>query len=505
MGESVWNSTDAPWGKETLGSMVAGVERDVNGGNARNILDSGDKLENALFRLTVGGREVLDANGQPIRYDNNSKYALDFGVFREAIKNQSFQRSENGASGETDVLYYSGPWRWAQMKSEELVNITRNDWLGIGNESVNSAAKAIAEIGAPSAATAVTSIDDMVDYLINNTEIWGSGEVDTVDHMMGQVGSVSSGQYKTLYDIIAASLSLPAVTAPTIAFTSFLWAAPTVTISAPTEVVVDDLVDDAVEAATDLNDARVAVEEGNLRASLLAANALAPSGFYVALELLGARSTAAMLDYDKSLRAEQIRTVTEAKLRHKQNLLDRDKAQADANIAVANAQNQWNDTNVRAGLGKGEVELRAKQAALEGDLAQLRIRSEVIKVIYDTVISWMQAKGMIISNAGPLASVINNGADLAVKASIADREAWTSWAGAQVDIATKLSAGYEGVSQLKWKSMLQNMMVIKEGVSAYQGIGGVEHMPSGFEKVTQPVSAALGVASTIGNLVNIFS
>ena len=68
----------------------------------------------------------------------------------------------------------------------------------------------------------------------------------------------------------------------------------------------------------------------------------------------------------------------------------------------------------------------------------------------------------------------------------------------------RIASGYEGVAQLKWKALLQNIMALKEGVSAFQGIGGVEHMPSGFEKTMQPISGALGVAATIGNLVNIF-
>ena len=515
MGGDYWASGDSPFQGEAIGLLLGGAYYDGTDEQIKktddtagySIADQVTKLTNPANKWVVGKENV----------------AIDFGILREVAKIMQRVTSPDADGGMGNQKLNSGPWRYGEMKSKEAYDWLRSNWIGWRGISVGHptgltmqsvtgmTATQIAAVQSPlkTSDSGISGsvgelIDGLVDKLVNNTEVWGTGDVDTVDHMMGQVGSVSSGHYKTIYDVVAASLSLPAVTAPTIAFTSFLWSAPTVTISAPTEVSVADIVDDAVEAATALNDARVAEEEANLRAALLSANALAPSGFFVALELLGARSTAAMLDYDKSLRAEQVRTVTEAKLRHQQDLLDRDKAQADANLALVNAQNQWNDTNVRAGLGKGEVELSAKQAALEGDLAQLRVRADVVKLVYDTVISWMQAKGMIISNAGPLASVINSAAELGVKSATADREAWAQWIDRRSGMVERIASGYEGVAQLKWKALLQNIMALKEGVSAFQGIGGVEHMPSGFEKTMQPISAGLGVAATIGNLVNIF-
>ena len=510
MGGDYWQSGDQPFQGEAIGLMLGGAYYD---GTDSQIKKTDDTAGFSIADLTS---QTTDPR---TKWDNGKNAAIDFGILREVAKSIQKTSSVDADGGMGNQKILSGPWRYGEMKGKESYDWLRGNWigwrgmgigapLGLTMQSITGLTKSQADAVQSPLKTSSSGlsgsigelIDGMVDKLVNNTEIWGTGEVDSLDEMMGQLS-----HYSDLYAEIAAGLGLPAVTAPTIAFTSFLWAAPTVTIATPTEVSVEDIVDDAVEAATSLHEERVAAEEANLRASLLAANALAPTGFYVALEMLGARSAAAMLDYDKSLRNEQVRTKTQAALEHKRNLLERDKAQAGANVAVVNAQNQWNDTNVRAGLGKGDVELRAKQAALEGDLAALRVRADVLKVVYDTVIAWMQAKGMIISNAGPLASVISNGAELGVKSAAMDRDAWTGWIERRSGLVERIASGYEGVAQLKWKALLQNIMVLKEGVSAFQGIGGVEHMPSGFEKTTQPISAGLGVAATIGNLVNIFS
>lgn len=70
----------------------------------------------------------------------------------------------------------------------------------------------------------------------------------------------------------------------------------------------------------------------------------------------------------------------------------------------------------------------------------------------------------------------------------------------QLESTRAISAGYEGMAQLRWKSMLQNMMVLKEAVSSFQGIGGVEHHPSGFDKVAQGLSMGTGLISLVTNL-----
>ena len=176
-------------------------------------------------------------------------------------------------------------------------------------------------------------------------------------------------------------------------------------------------------------------------------------------------------------------------------------------VSRANAENELRraDTLIRADIGMATAKVQAGSANYDAQTAQLKARTDILDMIYRTTIAWMQAKASVVTNAGPLASIINATNELNLKADEMDRSAYMSYLNYEMDATRSISAGYEGMAQLQWKAMLQNMMVAKEAVSSFQGIGGVEHHPSGFEKVAQTASLGMGMASSLINIGMVLS
>lgn len=184
------------------------------------------------------------------------------------------------------------------------------------------------------------------------------------------------------------------------------------------------------------------------------------------------------------------------------NMLEKSRAQAQVDVqadtATAQIALEAARATVDAGLRSAEYALRETESNLRAEVAMAELGAGLIRAIYDTTVSWMQARSG--SMAGAVAGLISGADELRMKGEEADRNAYVGFLNYTNEAARSISAGYEGVAQLRWKAMLQNIMVLKEGVSAFQGIGGVEHHPSGFDKVAQGASLAMGGVSSLINL-----
>lgn len=87
--------------------------------------------------------------------------------------------------------------------------------------------------------------------------------------------------------------------------------------------------------------------------------------------------------------------------------------------------------------------------------------------------------------------------DLYQKEQAFRRQYYLDKVAAEVDWRMALSSGIVGSYEQQWKSMLQNLMVVKEGLAAVGAAPvGTIHTPSGFQKVSQGVSGILGLVST---------
>lgn len=87
--------------------------------------------------------------------------------------------------------------------------------------------------------------------------------------------------------------------------------------------------------------------------------------------------------------------------------------------------------------------------------------------------------------------------DLYQKEQAFRRQYYLDKVAAEVDWRMALSSGIVGSYEQQWKSMIQNLMVMKEGLAAIGATPvGTIHTPSGFQRMSQGVSGILGLIST---------
>jgi hypothetical protein len=522
MGDGFWQSSTTPFGHEAIAAMLMGAAYDgdlegINGGIGQVLVNHDqfkvDMVNMFSGKLTVGQgyREKKDGDKDRSTYD--------FGVLREAIRNTTSSVSapyatSDDAPGATfgTLSYIEGPFNWAGQMALELVRkrrkaiVTEDDGF-LEREIGDASSGTLLSLIDPALTKTTGFVDRLVAKLTQNTTVWGTGAgtPDTLANMMGL-----SSYFSTLSGLVNTGVTFASVTVPTLT-----WVAPTggsitaATVAAPTAVSVADNVDAAVESFTTLANTRLAADQAQLRASMFSTRQVMSTAFDGALAILAANAAAQIADYDKSARLDQARTQAQADMEHQRLSVQVNSQNAQLALDASKANSQFSlsakDTETRFLLGAASAVTAAQSANNETGAIIMRARVDVLKVIYDTAASWMGAKAQLVTNAGPVASVINNAVQTAMSGTLADREAWTRHEVQKNDMASSMAGTYEGIAQLYWKSMIQNMMVLKEGVSAYQGIGGVEHHPSGFQKVESALGMVGGIASTIIQGVLAFS
>lgn len=328
------------------------------------------------------------------------------------------------------------------------------------------------------------------------------------------------------------------------------------TITDPSEVTVVNNINDAVSAFSSLNDLRFAQEETNLRASLFSTRQMMSSTFDGALAILLANKNAQVTEYDKSLRTKQAELQAQADLAHQSNLLQKRTTQAQLNMdaaktnvdkffkkhelllhaaevqmqgdvayqnnksseGIANAQNalEANKAQVASGIQKQDLALKwvtskyqtmtaAQTAANQANIERARLRADMLKLIYDTVMAWMQARAALITNAGSLASVIMGAEELKAKIFLASREHEMQWRRDAVQTATQYASSMEGLATVKWNALTQNLQMYRDAIATIGGVPGGTHKQSAFQNIASVASLGTGLISTGINLGMVLS
>lgn len=495
MSQEGFKTTDDPYTGLAITGLVYGLGKNTahafpswNAMTEQGAIPSGDT--NIIWGLPIN-----DIGSAAVYQDGDHQmYVADFGMMREVAKCIKNQRVtfENMGLNDTLVTYPYGPYAHGAAQVNSLLASQRSfiasTFAGLNPLPAMSAAPD------PSAAVSI---------LTNNTSIWGAGApVDTLANMLG----LPSTYYAALLDHAASGLTFSTATIPAITTPELMWDAPTggaitaATITAPTAVDVADNVDAAVVAFTDLANTRLAADQAQLRATLFSTRQAMTSTFDGALAILAANAAAQIADYDKSARLDQARMQAQADMEHQrlsvqvgsqnaQLALDADKANSQFALSAK-------DTETRFLLGAASAVTAAQSAANEVALSIMRARSDLLRMIYDTTIAWMGAKASLLTNAGPVASVINNAYDLQYKTAFAKREQAMGWNSHLMGLVTQQASNENALAGMKYNALTQNLQLYQNAINTAGGIGGSIHRPSTFENVSAGIGLAAGLAAT---------
>ncbi len=176
-------------------------------------------------------------------------------------------------------------------------------------------------------------------------------------------------------------------------------------------------------------------------------------------------------------------------------------------MTVLQVNQQGKAASDSARLAADDTSLRAEALANEGVQVKLRMRADMLRLIYETTLGYMRAKSEIQTNAAPLASIINTAEDLRVKGFLASREHEMQYKRDAVATATQYASAMEGIANLKWNAFTQNLELYRAAINTMSGVpGGTStHKPSAFQIAQQIASGVLGAASMGINLGMIFS
>ena len=501
-GES-FNQTDKPFMEVTLNALVNGVAIDGAHGETNKAwrpIDSKGEYKNGPYAWGLSGGIIQEAPGT--RRTGDVDFNGQFGLLREV----ALQLSPESSAGQLQYQYAYGidtrnypvgPYTFAAKFIEEPLAGMRMKVIDYMKEN-GPAYHPWSGFTPPTPAAAVA-------LLTNNTTVWGtgSGTPDTLANMIGIPGATSGAStfFNVLLGHVTNSLTFPTITVPTLT-----WVAPTggaitaATITAPTAVDVADNVDAAVVAFTDLANTRLAADQAQLRATLFSTRQAMTSTFDGALAILAANAAAQIADYDKSARLDQARTQAQADMEHQRLSVQVGSQNAQLALDADKANSQFvlssKDTETRFKLGAASAITAAESAANEVGLSIMRARVDLLRMIYDTTIAWMGAKASMLTNAGPVASVINNAYELAYKADFTGRQQEMEYRKDVSSLATQYASAMTAQAGVKWNAMTQNMQLYMDAINAAGGIGGSIHKPSTFENVSAVTGMVAGFAST---------
>ena len=198
----------------------------------------------------------------------------------------------------------------------------------------------------------------------------------------------------------------------------------------------------------------------------------------------------------------------DAKKAHTANKLQELLAARDARLRSAITQEEITsrtllaeqELSLRAGLANSENALRAAITNEEIKINRLQMRIDMQRAVYDTITSWI--RHYWTANLGPSSMLISSVLDINFKEVQARRQYMMDRERLRHDLASSVYETQAMATDMRWKSMLQNMMVLKDGLSSI----GVTHIgtetvasttPSQFERW----SAAAGLVGNIANTI----
>ena len=486
-----FSSTTEPFIGTAISALVMGMSKATDAISDPWVAidpEGNPATDRPLYGATWGVPSGIASSGGP-------KSIADFGLVSELAKCLSYGNYTLFA--DIDIIdkegYPSGPYATSAARIEELIKKQRDSLLDIQADEWEYDLK---EFTPPTAEAAIG-------LLANNTAIWGTGApVDTLADMLG----LPDTYYSELLGHAASGLTFSTDTIPAITTPTLTWVAPTggaitaATIAAPTAVDVADNVDDAVEAFTTLANTRLAADQAQLRATLFSTRQAMSSTFDGALAILAANAAAQITDYDKSARLEQARTQAQADMEHQRLSVQVNSQNAQLALDADKANSQFalssKDTETRFLLGAASAVTAAQSAANEVGISIMRARGELLRMIYDTTIAWMGAKASILTNAGPVASVINNAYELQYKADTTGRQQELDRLNAKAALTTQYASNELSQAAAKWNALTQNLQLYRDVINTAGGIGGSTHKPSTFENVSAVTGMAAGVIST---------
>ncbi len=153
------------------------------------------------------------------------------------------------------------------------------------------------------------------------------------------------------------------------------------------------------------------------------------------------------------------------------------------------------DISIRGSLGQAQAEAEIANAKASVYANTLRARIDVLSAVYNSTLAYTQAR----SNAG--IQLYSTRQDLMLREAMFARQYYNDFMRSKVQWRADLSNGIVGSYDMGWKAILQNLMVLKEALSAVGATNsGVEHVPSTFENIQNVSSLATGLISTAINV-----
>lgn len=494
MGDGLWSGGDTTPFTPIMEAMVSGVYHDGSD-NVNKLYTSADVGTGGVRQLD----DILQATSLTWGDNNNMR---DFGILRAVGK--AYSPTQVGGSN-NNTNYVQGPF--LELFQKLLAGSGSTIWGDAWDER--------------DAFGGLSDLSSLNMSFGSNSEI--AEEVKAFAEVLMDVTEFQSwrddltGDWTTWLSLLTDGLTLTAITAPAWSVEAFSWTAPTVatitapTVATPTAVSVDDVIDDAVEAAQAIIEDNFTNDEADMRAGYFGTRRMQTGGFDVATALLASSKTKQKTEYDKQLRAEQAKMQAQADLAHQQNLVEVNtrNAQFTLDASKSNAENvlRLGQLVLEGAKSKSEVSLAAMSAktnaVVQVGVAEseqygnaLRVRADVLGVLFDSAFKYVNTR------SGTAAASLYTGIQDVKQRELAfQRQFHNQFLKDKMDYRNQLSGGLSASYEVAWRSMLQNLMLVKEAMSAIGATNaGTEHQPSGFEKTANVASLLTGLVSTGINL-----
>lgn len=453
---------------------------------------------------------------------------VEFGVLRAAVRSYAIKfvlPAEVGVNeNDYGVTYVKGPWWKAARK------IAPNLTPSLLSNIVDGAT-----VFAPGSAFGIDVLRDKVHFdlaadivtpgtadtalagtlldLLNAKTITYIQEVaDFADFMALFSAPVDSEGFLKVYDAIFGTV-YDLGTAPATGITAAPAFAPVAapsapTITGPTLVTVTD----ALAAAKAAKLAELQTQYNNnvaeLRSTLFGSRGMRSTNFDDVIAALQVERDKQYIAYCAELDLNQAKMNADYEDKHEDRIQAHDIAEGEfvmkqhQLVQSRDAQLlQYVDYQIRQNIEQANLIVKAAIDWESAKAMNAGIRVSIIKAMYDAVAAWMHAKGMMLSNAGPVASTIDSALNAEIKDSQFTRSFYLDAEKTRYELINAIAASYAGQADLEMKSIMQNIEVLRQVMSVFGVQTGVSESKSPFDNAMTGVGTAMSVISGIIGIV----
>lgn len=508
-------SSSVPWGQNDDIALFTGA---LAGKQYYHVGHSVADLVTQVGNTQVEHKTVLGAH-----IDEHT--TAELGALRAYVRGYATQFDKKLTGDLIGNTLVKGPWYGAVQKlgtslsSALLTNMTAGAAaftpaaIPSGNAFNFTTLKAALNVDSGGAATTLSG--SLLDLLNAKTITYISG-VETFDDFMKLFSApVGDNGFLKVYDAIFGTAydigSMPSTTitaAPTFTQADAVPSAPTV--ASPTLVTVTDALTAAKAAMWEELQTKYNNNVAEIRASIFGSRGMRPTNFDDVIAEKQDDRDKAYRAYLAQLDLEQSKMNADYADKHEDRLQAHDMAEGDFVLKTHGLKQsrdaqllQYVDFKIRQNIEQADLIVKAALDWEQAKSANAGIRVDVVKALYDAVAGWMHAKGMILSNSGPVAATIGSALDAEMADSKFTREYYLKAESERYQLISAAASSFAGQAELEWKSMQQNIEHLRNVMSVFGVSQGQAQNKSPFDNANAGLGTVAGIASAVVGIASV--